>query len=235
MAIAPTLLSWEPTLKLKSHLLCHSPQFPPPHASFPRIKPRKNVKKLSFKCFFTAANTSGNESSVSDLEINLGEMEIKQNPIEIVARTIVKAIKALRKPAAAAVLVACLLMYDPSSALAASGGRIGGNSFSSRSSMSSSRSYSTPRMTTGSGFSYSVPYYAPSPFGGGFASPLGGVFVGPAVGIAMAFFAFVMVSSFLSDSSEGSVLTATDKTSVLKLQVWFYWNVFGVCIFHLLI
>lgn len=147
-------------------------------------------------------------------------MEIKRNPVEIVAKSIINALKALQKPAAAAVLVGLLLMYDPNSALAASGGRVGGSSFSSRSSMSSSRSYSAPRMGAGSGFSYSVPYYAPSPFGG--------VYVGPAVGVGSSFFlimvafvAFVLVSGFLSEGSEGSVLTATEKTSVLKLQVLF--------------
>ncbi|XP_028784349.1 uncharacterized protein LOC114740372, partial [Neltuma alba] len=35
----------------------------------------------------------------------------------------------------------------------------------------------------------------------------------------MGFAAFILVSGFLSDRSEGSVLTATEKTSVLKLQV----------------
>ncbi|KAH0994698.1 hypothetical protein GBA52_018562 [Prunus armeniaca] len=37
--------------------------------------------------------------------------------------------------------------------------------------------------------------------------------------ILTGFAAFVLVSGFLSDRSEGSVLTATEKTSVLKLQV----------------
>ncbi|KAF2298505.1 hypothetical protein GH714_023858 [Hevea brasiliensis] len=100
---------------------------------------------------------------------------------------------------------------------------MGGKSFS-RSSSSSSRSYSVPR-TSSRGFSYSVPYYAPSPFGGG-----GGIYVGPAVGVGVGagsslflilagFAAFMLVSGFLSDRSEGGVLTATAKTSVLKLQV----------------
>lgn len=96
---------------------------------------------------------------------------------------------------------------------------MGGRSFSSGSS-SSSRSY---RTAPSGGLSYSAPYFAPSPFGGG------GVYVGPAVGVGigagssflmilMAFAAFVLVSGFLSDRS-GGVLTATVKTTVLKLQV----------------
>ncbi|XP_061340445.1 uncharacterized protein LOC133286946 [Gastrolobium bilobum] len=145
-------------------------------------------------------------------------------PLEVLASTLSNALKALRKPAIAAVLVGLLLMYDPNSALAASGGRMGGRSFSSSSSSSSSssRSYSVPS-SPGQGFSYSVPYYGPAPFGGG-------VYVGPAVGfgvgagssfflILMGFAAFILVSGFLSDRSEGSVLTAAGKTTVLKLQV----------------
>lgn len=98
---------------------------------------------------------------------------------------------------------------------------MGGRSFSSSSSSSSSRSYSVPR-TSGSGFSYSAPYYGPSPFGGVYVGPAVGVGVGAGSSfffILMGFLAFVLVSGFLSDRSEGSVLTAADKTTVLKLQV----------------
>lgn len=98
---------------------------------------------------------------------------------------------------------------------------MGGRSFSSSSSSSSSRSYSVPR-TSGSGFSYSAPYYAPSPFGGVYVGPAVGVGVGAGSSfffILVGFLAFVLVSGFLSDRSEGSVLTAADKTTVLKLQV----------------
>lgn len=114
-------------------------------------------------------------------------------------------------------------MYNPNTSLAASGGRIGGRSFSSSSSSSSSsRSYSVPSPSPG--FSYSAPYYGPSPFSGG-------VYFGPAVGVGVGagsslflilagFAAFILVSGFLSDRDEGSVLTAAaGKTTVLKLQV----------------
>ncbi|XP_059312190.1 uncharacterized protein LOC132063589 [Lycium ferocissimum] len=182
-----------------------------------KLTPSKLSKptKLTVKCF----NKNHKNGIFNDK--NGLELKNKETPFEKVAKSVMKALKALRKPAVAAVLVGLLLMYDPNSALAASGGRIGGKSFSSsRSSMSSSRGYS---MRTGEPkFSYSVPYYAPSPFGFGG----GGVYVGPAVGfgstaflVMMGFAAFVLVSGFLSDRSEGSVLTATDKTSVLKLQV----------------
>lgn len=143
------------------------------------------------------------------------------DPLEILTNTILKAIQALKKPAVIAVMLGVLLTYDPNLAFAASGGRMGGRSFSSHSS-SSSRSYSVePRI------SFSAPYYAPSPFGGGG----GGLYVGPAVGVGVGagsslflimvgFAAFVLVSGFLSDRSDGSVLSATEKTSVIKLQVW---------------
>lgn len=152
--------------------------------------------------------------------------EKTKNPLELIPVAIWKILDSLKKPAVAAVLLGLLLMYDPNSALAASGGRIGGGSFSSRSSSSSSRSYSVPHTSGGASFSYSAPYYGPSPFFGGG----GGIYVGPAVGVGVGagsslflilvgFAAFVLVSGFLSDRSESSVLTAAEKTSVLKLQV----------------
>ncbi|KAG6434173.1 hypothetical protein SASPL_105795 [Salvia splendens] len=208
MASAPTIFLQEPRFKWKI-----SPQLPTlnPLAQN-HIKIRKILKKLSINCLFTG-DYSSTDRRVS--KNGFRELEIKQNPAEFVAETIKNMLKALRKPAAAAVLVGLLLMYDPNSALAVSGGRMGGRSFSS--SRSSSQSYSTPRTGAGSGFSFSAPYYAPSPFGG--------VYVGPAVGVGssfslimIAFVAFVLVSGFLSDGSQGSVLTATDKTTVLKLQ-----------------
>jgi len=142
-----------------------------------------------------------------------------QSPWEVLASTVSNTLKALKKPAIAAVLVGLLLMYDPTCAFAASGGRMGGRSFSSSS--SSSRSYSVPR-TSSSGFSFSAPYYGPSPFGGVYVGPAVGVGVGAGSSfflILVGFLAFVLVSGFLSDRSEGSVLTAADKTTVLKLQV----------------
>ncbi|XP_050274872.1 uncharacterized protein LOC126717322 [Quercus robur] len=169
--------------------------------------------KLSVKCFIF---TNKNKNHVTT-DLDLSSDSKTQNPFEVFANTLLNAIKALRKPAVAAVLLGLLLLYDPNSALAASGGRMGGRSFSSS---SSSRSYSVPR-NSGGGFSFSAPYYAPSPFGGG-----GGFYMGPAVGVGSSFFfilmgfaAFVLVSGVLSDRAEGGVLTATEKTSVLKLQV----------------
>lgn len=214
MAVAPFLiesnLKWNPLLYTPNPMqytrLLHFQKFTPWKISKP--------SKLTVKCF------NKNHKNVCFNDGNGLEMKNKENPFEIVVKSVMKALKALQKPAVAAVLVGLLLMYDPNSALAASGGRIGGKSFSSSRSSSPSRGYSM--RTAEPRFSYSAPYYAPSPFG--FNG--GGVYVGPAVGLGssaflvmMGFAAFVLVSGFLSDRSEGSVLTATDKTSVLKLQV----------------
>lgn len=136
---------------------------------------------------------------------------------------ILDSLKALHRPATIAILVGLLLVHDPEAAMAASGGRIGGKSFSSgRGSGSySSRTYSAPSPS----FSYSVPYAAPSPFGFG-----GGFFVRPAYGIGfgvpsgvflliLGFLAVVFVSGFLSDRSDTGLFVSSQKTSVLKLQV----------------
>lgn len=157
------------------------------------------------------------------------DKDLKSVPVgsginEVFWRSIKNVLKALQKPVVTGILLGLLLLYDHHHgcvALAASGGRMGGRSFSSSSSSSSSRSFST--RTRGPELSFSAPYYAPTPFGGG------GFFVGPAVGVGSSFFfvmmgfaAFILVSGFLSDRSDtddGGLLTATEKTSVLKLQV----------------
>ncbi|XP_010674876.2 uncharacterized protein LOC104890957 isoform X1 [Beta vulgaris subsp. vulgaris] len=181
------------------------------------INPNFSSKPFKFTPKCDAKNSNSSNSQ-------LGIKEKTQISIGFVLDAISSAFKALKKPAIVALLVGVLIMYDPNSAFAASGGRMGGRSFAPRSSTSSgSRSYSVrpsnPMMP------YSAPYYAPSPFGGG-----GGFFVGPAFGVGvgagsslflimMGFAAFILVSGFLSDQSDGGVLTATEKTSVIKLQV----------------
>ncbi|KAM1251002.1 hypothetical protein FF1_033543 [Malus domestica] len=224
MAAAASLLQPNP-LKWKQHNLLPRlrplPTNPIKFKNF-NFQIQKIPCKFKVQCFKQLSDSKSQSLVVE---------ENPANPIGIIAGKLLEAMKALRKPAMVAVLLGLLLMSDPNSALAASGGRVGGSSFSSRSSSSSSssRSYSVPR-TPGSrpGFSYSAPYYAPSPFG--FGGGGGGFYVGPAFGfgvgagssfflILTGFAAFVLVSGFLSDRSEGSVLTATEKTSVLKLQV----------------
>jgi len=76
--------------------------------------------------------------------------------------------------------------------------------------------------SSSSGFSFSVPYYGPNPFGGVYVGPAMGVRVGVGSSfffILVGFLTFVLISGFLSDCSKGSVLTTANKTTVLKLQV----------------
>lgn len=133
---------------------------------------------------------------------------------------------AVKRPALALLLAGALLAAASAgggpnvAALAASGGRVGGSAFSSRSSSSPpSYGYSAPAPRGGY---TSAPFYSPSPF----------VSVGPVVGFGfggsgfllalMGFAAFLYLAGFLSDSpGNGSVLTETQKTTVLKLQVGF--------------
>ncbi|KAK1374126.1 Myelin-associated oligodendrocyte basic protein [Heracleum sosnowskyi] len=202
-------LKWNPLIQT---FPIHYTSFKPTNHFIKHNLKFTQTPKFHIKC--SSSPSSFNDLSTRGVLKSLN----KQNPVQILAQTIIKALKSLQKPAITAVLLGFLLLSDPNNALAASGGRMGGKSFS-RPSMSSSRSYSTPRMDSGRSFS-SAPYFGPSPFGGG------GFYVGPAVGIGSSFFfimagfaAFVLVSGFLSDRSDDGLLTATEKTSVLKLQV----------------
>ncbi|KAL3838728.1 hypothetical protein ACJIZ3_023319 [Penstemon smallii] len=178
------------------------PQYPiiqHPRNSFPQFKVPSNFKTLTVKCFF---NNNNNKNDFIPCKV----LNFNENPVEIVAKIIVKALKALQKPAATALLVRLLLMYDPNSALAASGGRMG----------------VIVRLGWGVGRVFCIRDRIMHPL----LLQEEGVYVGPAVGIGSSFFlvmiafaAFVLVSGFLSDGSESSVLTDTQKTSVLKLQV----------------
>ncbi|KAF8388060.1 hypothetical protein HHK36_026726 [Tetracentron sinense] len=211
----PPSLNWNPLLQSFPTQTVHL-QSTKNNSCFNRTSKFNKTSKFRVKCLLDSKKCT--VDSVVE--------ERNRNPLEGVVNLILKALKALQKPAIAAVLLGLLLTYDPNSALAASGGRMGGRSFSSNSSSSSSRNYST--RTRNPDFSYSAPYYAPSPFG--FSGGGGGFYAGPAFGVGvgagsgfffimMGFAAFVLVSGFLSDRSEGGVLTATEKTSVLKLQV----------------
>ncbi|KAF8681880.1 hypothetical protein HU200_045326 [Digitaria exilis] len=144
--------------------------------------------------------------------------------LDALRRSVLDSLAALKRPALALLLAGALLAAASAgggpnvAALAASGGRVGGSAFSSRSSSSPpSYGYSAPAPRGGY---TSAPFYSPSPF----------VSVGPVVGFGfggsgfllalMGFAAFLYLAGFLSDSpGNGSVLTETQKTTVLKLQV----------------
>ncbi|CAN0920495.1 hypothetical protein LINGRAHAP2_LOCUS32076 [Linum grandiflorum] len=100
--------------------------------------------------------------------------------------------------------------YEPSSSSSYTVPRDSGPSFSYSAPYyepSSSSSYTVP-LDSGPSFSYSAPYSGPSPFGGS-----GWVL------ILVGFAALDLVFGFLPDLDEGGIVAATEKTSVLKLQV----------------
>jgi len=146
--------------------------------------------------------------------------------LDALRRSVLDALVALKRPALALLLAGALLAASAggphAAALAASGGRVGGSSFSSSRSSSSHSSYGYSAPAPRGGGYRAAPFYSPSPF----------VSVGPAIGIGfggsgflftlIGFAAFLYLAGFLSDSSGGaSVLTETEKTTVLKLQVGF--------------
>ncbi|KAI3979749.1 hypothetical protein MKX01_013844 [Papaver californicum] len=205
-------LNWNPLLKKT---------FPTAQIHFQPIRKNRNlflkifeINNVKVKCL----SKSGEKEE---------EKERKGNSIDGIIEVISTVFKkVIQKPAIAAIILGLLLTYDPHSALAASGGRVGGRAFSSHSSSSSSSSRSYSPSTSSRGFAYSVPYASPSLLG--FGGGGGGFYVGPAIGfgagsgfflILAGFAAFVLVSGFLSDQSDGSVLTDTQKTTVIKLQV----------------
>ncbi|KAM7511816.1 hypothetical protein LguiB_010691 [Lonicera macranthoides] len=212
----------EPKIKFNPLLNTLPPtKIPIKPLKFSFIRTRNNkfntASKLSVKCFFMnqTSQTPILESTKKQTNLN-PYANLNTNTFRDLAKTMLNTLKALRKPLITGILLGLILFHDPNSALAASGGRMGGTAYSSSS--SSSRSYRVTR-TESPGFS--VPYYGPSPFGGA-----AGVYVGPAVGVGSSFFfvmmgfaAFFLVSGFLSDRSGEGVLTATEKISVLKLQV----------------
>ncbi|CAN1284547.1 hypothetical protein LINPERPRIM_LOCUS18648 [Linum perenne] len=218
MAATASFLHWNP-LQWK-HL---PPRTSPIPSSFPlRIftTTKPSSSRFTLRCFFDAKH-------------HLNADTKDKTAFERACDAAVKALQVLKKPAITAVLIAALLMYDSASALAASGGRMGGRSFSrsSSSSSSASRSYSVPpdsrsssssaesrsysmprgsRSSSSSSRSYSVPPDSLS------SSSSRSYSVPPdSAGIA----AFAPDPESRSDRDEGGILAATEKTTVLKLQV----------------
>lgn len=147
------------------------------------------------------------------------------------------------KPAMAIVLSLLLLQSNPELALAAGGGRVGGrvgggSSFSSKSFSAPSRSYSAPSggysrpersyVAPSPGFSYAVPYAAPSPFFGRsyYSAPTYGIGFGGGGLFFFVLLGFIVLQSIYGFVSEGSksggstLFTGSQKTSVVKLQVY---------------
>ncbi|GLT66360.1 hypothetical protein SLA2020_387280 [Shorea laevis] len=168
MAMAASLLASNP-LKWKQKF---TPLLHPPRLILsPLFKPSKfsgtlisqGPPKLTVKCSFFS-NMKLLLSSNLDRE-----REISADPFEMVVETVIKALNGLKKPVVAAILLGLLLMYDPKSAWAASGGRMGGRSFSSRSSssrstFSSSKSSSPSYSSSSPSRSYSSSSSSPSSY-----------------------------------------------------------------------
>ncbi|XVF42128.1 hypothetical protein PTKIN_Ptkin01aG0335400 [Pterospermum kingtungense] len=161
----PSSLLQSNALNLKRYCPLHL--HPPTHTHPPLSKfsgtltsQPQGFPKLYAKCFFFPEKKMQHLTS-SDLTFDhLSSCSDDENPFHIIAETILKALNTLKKPAIAAVLLGLLLMCDPNStALAASGGRMGGSSRSSSSrngrSRSSSHSSSSSRNTRSSFSSYS--------------------------------------------------------------------------------
>ncbi|MCO5551696.1 hypothetical protein L7F22_005200 [Adiantum nelumboides] len=172
---------------------------------------------------------SSHEPGLETAEEKSSCMEVKQQKtaLERITEASLACLDVLKKPAVVALVVGLLLTQVPD-AWAASGGMMGGRAFSSGGSRSSGgyagKTYSAPR----SGFSFSAPYAAPSPFFGGGFGP--SIYVAPAYGfgigggssflvLLLGFLTFFFISGFLTDRRESTLFTSTRKTSVLKLQV----------------
>ncbi|TMX02093.1 hypothetical protein EJD97_022579 [Solanum chilense] len=104
MAAAPFLLEsnlkWNPLFYTPNPIQCTR------LIHYQKLTPSKFSKtsKLTVKCF------SKNHKNVCFNDGNELEMKNKENPFEIVVKSVMKALKALQKPAVAAVLVGLLLM-----------------------------------------------------------------------------------------------------------------------------
>ncbi|TVU45562.1 hypothetical protein EJB05_05051, partial [Eragrostis curvula] len=205
----------EATRLLSSPLPRPSP-LPPSRGLRPLLRPpRLPVLRAHLRLPSPAAPASGKDEPARPNHALLA--------LDALRRSVLDTLAALKKPALALLLAGALLAAASAghhAALAASGGRVGGSAFSSRSSgPSASYGYTAPAPRAGGGYS-AAPFYSPSPF----------VSFGPAVGIGfggsgflltlIGFAAFLYLAGFLSDSpGGGSVLTETQKTTVLKLQV----------------
>ncbi|RLN42737.1 uncharacterized protein C2845_PM01G31340 [Panicum miliaceum] len=197
---------------------CHHHRLPPPHrihaaraavADGRRLPPRGHAPPLlPAPAPALLPPRRGLRGPRSPPPPAAGEEPARPQPLlalDALRRSVLDSLTALKRPALAL------------PAAASAGGRVGGSAFSSRSSSPPSYEYSAPAPRGGY---TSAPFYSPSPF----------VCFGPAVGIGfggsgflvalMGFAAFLYLAGFMSDSSgNGSVLTETQKTTVLKLQV----------------
>lgn len=194
-----------------------------------------------------STQTHAKAATPSEKKLKVVEVPGQQLLLQKAAEIFSSVVKVAKQPVVVAALVAVLMTSFSGDALAAtSGGRIGGNNFSSSRSQSSSGGSSYSGSYGGSyggsysapGIVYSAPYAAPytsyysgwSPFGW---SPFS--FFAPSVGIGfglgggsiftfllfgiLALFLVQTVGSAIAGRSEGGILGAGDTCSVMRLQV----------------
>ncbi|XP_002987670.2 uncharacterized protein LOC9651808 [Selaginella moellendorffii] len=166
-----------------------------------------------------AATTKENSLLVLD-ENGTGAKKFFSSVSSNIQKIISDTLKVLQKPAIALLLIG-LLLGSPEDALSASGGRMGGRSFSSGGGGRSSQTYSLPRSGGSSSSFNAYSFAAPSPLIGGGLYLTPGYSVGFGGGgivlmLLLGFVAFQLVSGFLVDRDQE---IGTTKTSVMKLQV----------------
>ncbi|XP_023644213.1 uncharacterized protein LOC17894239 [Capsella rubella] len=159
----------------------------------------------------------------SDTDSNHDQL-LKKTLCKILVQ-IKKTLDSLKKPVSAAVfMLSLILLCDRNLALAASGGRIGGSAFSSRSNTSSSSSTSSSRsLSSSSSSSYSFDFE--SRLSSQFSVLSSRVMTLPLISntslslIMIGLTAFGIVSVTIANMSESDNISNTQKTSVLRLQV----------------
>lgn len=92
---------------------------------------RQNHTTLFYSKPHLKSNLFHFQIAIKYKQSNSGPCQIWKNSFDQIAIQIKKTLDSLKKPAMAMVLLGLLLFYDPNSAFAASGGKIGGNSFPS--------------------------------------------------------------------------------------------------------
>ncbi|KAG0556968.1 hypothetical protein M758_11G088600 [Ceratodon purpureus] len=191
------------------------------------------VGQIQGKGLQVVAVKEGGRSEVEEERDGVGFGAVKG-----VANAVLEAVSAVQKPAMVALLFCLLVSQGPEMAVAASGGRVGGNSFRSGQTRSapsrpspaprqsysrpSAPIYSAPPIQTYHNEYITIPLTAPAP----------NHYMGPATGFGLGssslfFIAFCMgcasmiaVNGFLSEKTFGGSLRAGAQTStVLKLQV----------------
>ncbi|XP_010414896.1 PREDICTED: uncharacterized protein LOC104700972 [Camelina sativa] len=216
-----TPLQWNPSFAYKQHRHHH------PNVHFySKPQSRSNLGRLQIAVKYkqpTCFDADGRSES--------NHAQLRKNSLYKIEIQIKKTLDSLKKPAIAAVfMLGLLLLCDNNWALAASGGRIGGSAFSSRSQSSKSSSSSSTtfsKSSSSSGSSYSSPsssgssYSSPSSSGSSYSSPSSSAssYSSPSLYLVTIVIAAAVAIAWVVDKSQNDILTNAKTTSVLRLQV----------------